>query len=546
MTMYIKTNRIITAAPIQHPIAKAIEALEPPKNIHEVFLNFHDAIKPDGYRIGVKYLDAGIYIPRGSFIGRSSANTKDPIHVLFPKFRPAPHPTDPKYPTPPISFQDTAACLKKLQEQQTKFKLFEHTDSSWGSMGWPSKVDPFRLSYHSSNIYVTPLSASYYYLSIDDVDNPQKKETLDKMGIKPALVITSSITENNEDNEQWIIKIPKLPQFCQSMNLINHFAAHLPKPIDDPAIRKLAQNLNQLAGDSQVTSCTRDFRLPGFYQLKKKYVEKGIFHTVSIKHAIDIQCQVTQDMYHELYAKLEKVSKKQVKPIQKQNQFELPMGDVCTSYTSESQKTGAIAPAHINHDDFYPDNQKYMIHALDVQAWQPKDPKFAPRRNRNKFYVLQRLIATGSLAGIDQTTPLFQDAQLYLSDNIKSHMYIYLRLESQIVDYQDETPIQSESFNAHYVNAYKFFEDHKKSVQAACRRMFYCRHSRSCIERTLIFEGCEPAQALEYAKKGCCPSNQQIKKDSSHLSVWEKIEKAAARNRQEAKVTRCVPKIKAQ
>ena len=543
MPMFIRSHHYVPQPP-NHPTVIAIKNL-PINDIAHQWNQFHTALQADGYRLGIKYLDCGVYIPQSPNLRpRSAKATKDPIHKFFPQYKPQPHPYNEKYPTPPISAEDVKKCLPGLQIRQHQFALFDRQDENWKALGWPSRTDPFQFSWHSSNLYVTPLSSKYYFLSIDDVNTPDKIERLKELGIQPALICVSSIDPDTKyENQQWTLKIPKLHQYQQPSNLIDHFARHLCKPVDDDAIKLLAQDLNKIAGDSDVKNCTRDFRLPGFFQLKKKYVENNIFHQVSIKLSENHTCGVAEAMYHAFHETIRKKATKRTKPLR--IQAKLPLNKTHNTLSpSSSLETGVLAPAHLNHQsDFYPNNEKYMAHA---QAIEDFSKHYTPGTHQSKYRVLQRLIVTGSLEGIDCKTPLFHDAYKYLSENVKSHLYIYLRIESQINNYHDETPIQPESFNAHYANAYQYFEDHKKSVQAACRRMFYCRHSRDCIERTLIYEGCEPNQALEHAKKGCCPSNQQIKKDSSHLSVWEKIEKAAARNRQEAKVTRCVPKIKAQ
>ena len=270
------SRRPAQTVPKDHPNVVAILSLPQIDVAQQQFKMFHEALDAEGYRLGIKYLDAGIYVPRPlGVIARSNRMSKDPIHVLFPKFRPVDHPSDPKYPKPPISAVDAESCIPGMQAQQKRFKLFEHEDPDGKNLGWPSRIDPFQFSWHASNIYATPLHSQFYFLSIDDVNSLEKKAILANMGIKPALVVVSSINDCGEDNEQWVVKIRKLPQHCQAQNLISHFAQHLSKPIDDEAIRQLAQELNRLAGDPEVSSCTRDFRLPGFYQLKKKYGSSG-------------------------------------------------------------------------------------------------------------------------------------------------------------------------------------------------------------------------------------------------------------------------------
>lgn len=528
MPMLAKIPRRIVAAPIDHPLARQIESLPAVADIRSIFWTFHGALGAEGYRLGIKYLDAGIRIPRGTFTGRSNTNSKDPIHVLFPKFRPAPHPTDDKYPTPPISPEDAASCLAEMQAQQRKYKLFERESKDWKELGWPTKIDPFQLSHHASNIYVTPLDSRYYYLSIDDVNSGRKRRILSDRGIRPALILTSSTNPGTGDNDQWIIKIPKLPQFRQDRNLIDHFARRLPKPVDDPAIRALAQRLNAQAGDPDVMSCTRDFRLPGFYQLKEKYVSQGIYHVVTIKRAEDVICPVAAFMYHQIHEGLSKTTARRVRPISRRaEQHSLPVDAPATPPTIQSaaKPAGAAAPAR-TETDFYPQNAIYMGHAREVQALAPSDPKLAPGRSQSKFRVLQRLIVTGSLQGIDQGTDLFQDARHYLKDRERANLYIYLRTENAIDAYRDERPTQAASFHAHYSNARAYFQDHGKSARAAARRMFYMGHSRSVIERTMVEAGIPQADAFEWAKEGCVPSNRQIRADARYFEIWERCERS--------------------
>ena len=57
MTMYIKTNRIITAAPIQHPIAKAIEAIN--ANYQDGVNGFATEIKNFGASFGTEDFKEG-------------------------------------------------------------------------------------------------------------------------------------------------------------------------------------------------------------------------------------------------------------------------------------------------------------------------------------------------------------------------------------------------------------------------------------------------------------------------------------------------------
>lgn len=519
MPMLIKTTRRLVAAPINHPLARQIENLPPVADILPTFQAFHGALGAEGYRLGIKFLDAGIHIPRGSLTGRSYTNTKDPIHVLYPQFRPAPHPSDPKYPKPPISPEDAASCLVGMQAQQRRFALFEIKD------------DPANLSYHASNSYVTPLDSRFYFLSIDDVKTAEKREKLAELGIRPCLVTVSSIDpETGEENQQWTVKIPKLSQYRQEQNLIEHFARHLPKPADDDAIRTLAQRLNIEAGDPEVSSCTRDFRLPGFYQLKEKYVTKGIFHVVSFKHAEDVTCPIAETMYHEIHAGLEKTSTKRVRPVARRaDQHSLPTDASGNSSVRPAAKpTGATAPAR-PEPDFYPENPIYMAHAAEIQALNPADPKLAPGRTQSKFRVLQRLIVTGSLEGIDQDTDLFRDAQHYLKERERGHLYIYLRTENGVDGYRrDELPTQASSFQAHYDNALAYFRDHEKSTRAAARRMFYMQHPRAVIERTMTEAGIPLEDARAWAREACTPSNQQIRRDARYFEVWERIERSAA------------------
>ncbi len=517
MPMLVKTTRRLAVAPIDHPLARQIESLPAVADIRSIFRAFHGALGAEGYRLGIKYLDAGIHIPRGSLTGRKLKNTKDPIHVLFPKFRPVPHPTDPDCPKPPISPEDAASCLAGMQEQQRRFVLFEIKD------------DPLNLAYHASNVYVTPLDSRYYFLSIDDVKTEEKRARLTELGIRPALVTVSSIDpKTGEENQQWTLKIPKLPQFRQGLNLIDHFAQHLPKPVDDPAIRALAQRLNLLAGDPDVTSCTRDFRLPGFYQLKEKYISKGIYHIVTIKHAEDVICPVAEGMYHESHAELEKTAARRVRPVgRRPDQHSLPVDASATPDARPAPRpTGATAPVRAE-PDFYPENPIYMAHAAEVQALDPADPKLAPGRSQSKFRVLQRLIVTGSLEDIDQGTDLFKDAQRYLKDRERANLYVYLRTENAIDAYRDALPTQGASFHAHYSNAQAYFQGHGKSARAAARRMFYMQHSRSVIERTMAEAGIPPADAAAWAKEGCAPTNQQIRADARYFEIWERCERSA-------------------
>ena len=531
MPMLVKTKRPpLKCATIIHPLAQQIDNLPPVADIDSPWQIFHGALGAEGYRLGVKYLDAGIRVSRGALIARSNNNSKDPIHVLFPQFRPAKHPTDEKYPTPPISPDDVAACLAGMQAQQRKFKLFEHEDKNWERLGWPSKIDPFEFSWHSSNAYITPLDSNCYFVSIDDVNTPEKKQILADMGIRPALIIVSSIDpETGEKNEQWTLKIPKLPRYRQNQNLIEHFAQHLPKPVDDEAIRSLAQRLNAAAGDPEVKSCTRDFRLPGFYQLKKKYVERGIFHIVSIKHAETCTCSVTEAMYHKIHAEIEKTTSRRVRPVsKKKDQRMLPTDAPAGQAPSRPAGASAPAPSKAAVQDLYPENPVYMAHAAEVQILEPDNTKRAPGRHQSKYRVLQRLIVTGSLEGIDQTTPLFKDAESYLKDRERANLYIYLRTEKAIDLYRDELQTQPASFQAHYDNAMAYFQDHDKSAQAAARRMFYTRHTRSVIERTMIESGIPPENAFAWAREGCSPSNRQIRADARYFEVWARIEKSAA------------------
>lgn len=528
MPMFVNpVRRRVETPPAGHPHVVAIQSLSQIDVAQHQFKIFHEALGAEGYRLGIKYLDAGIYVPRASGVtARSNRASKDPIHILFPKFRPVDHPIDARYPKPPISALDAASCLAGMQEQQKRFKLFEHEDSNGEQMGWPSRIDPFQYSWHASNIYVTPLHSQFYFLSIDDVNSTEKKDILANMGIKPVLIVVSSIADNSENNEQWIVKIPKLPQYRQEQNLIQHFAQHCPKPVDDEAVRLLAQELNKMAGDPEVTSCTRDFRLPGFYQLKKKYIEKGLFHVVSIKHAEHGVCPVATERYYQLHAKLDSASKRRVRPVRRRaSQYDHPTEEDGGQPTPIPHvRAGASAPVPPKADaDFYPDSPIYMAHAAEIQAHEPDNPKLAPGRSLSKFRVLQRLIVTGSTDFLEKT-PLYHDAERYLKGRERSHLYIYLRTENAIGAYENNLPTQPASFQAHYQNALAFFHDHENSARAAARRMFYMRHSRSVIERSLLEAGIPADNAVAWALEACSPSNAQIHRDSRYFEIWSHIE----------------------
>jgi hypothetical protein len=303
------------------PVADQIRQLPqlPPAELVAVWRRLHGALGAEGYRLGIKYLDTGIYVPIPTDIDpdnppptpRSSKSITDPIHVYFPQFRPADHPTEADYPKPPISPQEAEFCLADLQKCQSTFQLFERETKNSEGM---TIIDPRNYAWYSKNIYNEPMHSEFYFLSIDDINTDDRKNYLQNIGIMPTLKIIKSQYECT-CNEQWIIKIPKLPEFCQHTDIVTHFRNQKKRPAIDNAMSILTSLLNKGTADKKIKQCTSDFVVPGFYQLSKENIQKGINSITTINHAESCICKKATSMYHEINNRLIQRKKQHMVPV---------------------------------------------------------------------------------------------------------------------------------------------------------------------------------------------------------------------------------------
>ena len=160
--------------------------------------------------------------------------------------------------------------------QDKKSLVLDKTSRDSPSFGWtPEKIieNMSKMTYFENkgeHIYLTPLSDNKHHFFVDDVD-PNSLDRLIHDGLNPSCILQSS-----PNNFQCIYTLPKLGT-----------------ENDEDIINDLAQGMNIRYGDINFCGAEHAHRAPGFFNTKRKYLEKyGKMPIVQLIDASGEECEL--------------------------------------------------------------------------------------------------------------------------------------------------------------------------------------------------------------------------------------------------------------